>query len=379
MLFDLVYSKGWGTLRIQNFMSSDKIINTIPSPSGKKGWSRASIQHVLTNPLYKGYYVYGRRDNNGKNQTKDKWIMSEKQILELVIVEEEIWEKVQQIRTAKSPANRSKKDEYKQIGSSSPLLLIGLIKCGHCGNIVSTTYNYARWTTQDGEKKVNIKPIYRCNGRIDKRVKCDGQTTYRKTKIEGVVLFETMKFIDELQGIDFTREISKMKIELKNQYGDKINELKNRKEDIYSDLKILDEEFFNIKKGKSNWSEEKLLQMQKDKEDELKSSQEEIDKIQTIVQQKNLEIDDIEFLRKHIINWKIMFNEADDDEKKILLARVIDSVRVFRNKVEINFKIYFKNFVEEAKKLQYLCITKESEPYTFTVVKLFEKQVVIEC
>jgi site-specific DNA recombinase len=371
LIYALVYEKGFGTMRIQEYL----LENNIPSPTNQK-WSRASLQHLLTNPIYKGYMTFGRRDNNGNNNSKDKWILSEKPIPELIIIEEDIWEKVQQIRSNKSIQNR-KLEGYKQIGTSSPLLLIGMIKCGHCNSIISTTYNYSRWTTIDGEKKVAKKPIYRCNGRIDKRINCDGQTTYNRNKIEGIVIKQTKNFINELKSVDFTKEIEKINNSNDTLFNSKIKELKNKKESLYNDLKMLNEEVMKILRGESQFTAEMINHIKTDKENQIQELQREIDNLNFNVKEKELEIADIKHLKKYISNWSDKFNNADDDEKKVLLSRVIDSVVVFKEKIEINYKIYFKNFAEEAKKQQYMCIISESESYTNTIVKLFEKQVVI--
>lgn len=371
-IYDLVYNKGYGSNRIQRYLNE----KNIPSPSGGQ-WSRASLQHILTNPIYKGYLVYGKRDNDGRNQPKDKWILSQEPIDELIIIEEYIWDKVQQIRDNKNPKKRKDKD-VNIIGTSSPLLLIGFIRCGHCGSIISTTYNYCRWTRKSGEKCVTIQPIYRCNGRVDSRVKCNGQTTYNRNKVEGLVIKHTKEFVKNLKSVDFTKEIEKYKKEQRNKYEIEIIELQKKLEKCYLTLNGLKEEAKKIIRGEqARFGEDFINEMKEETENEIMIMTEEINKKNAVLKEKDLEIDEMVFVQKQIMNWEEIFDGSDIDQKRILLTQLIESVIVFKDKIVVNFKVSFNNMIDDYKKQQCMSITKQSMLYTNTDVEIYRKQVVI--
>lgn len=371
-IYDLVYNKGYGSNRIQQYLNE----KNIPSPSGNQ-WSRASLQHVLTNPIYKGYLVYGKRNNNGRNQSKDKWILSQEPIDELIIIEEYIWEKVQQIRNDKNPKNRKDKD-VNIIGTSSPLLLIGFIRCGHCGSIISTTYNYCRWTKKNGEKCVTIQSIYRCNGRVDNRINCDGQTTYKKDKIENIVIKQTKKFTKNLQCVNFSKEIENYKIEQKKKYEVSLVELRNKLNQANLTLSGLKEEVKKIVRGeKAKFDEDFINEIKEETEDEILNINSQIEKIMIILKEKDVELNEIIQVQKNILGWGENFDKADIDEKRVLLSKLIDKVTVFKDKVVIDYKVSFNKMINNIKEQQYNSITGQSKGYVNTVVDLYQKQITI--
>lgn len=372
IIFNLVYEKGYGSNRIQEYLNNQNI----PSPTGKQ-WSRASIQHILTNPIYKGYLVYGKRDNDGRNQSRDNWVLSEKPLEDLIIVDEHIWDKVQQIRDNKNPKKR-KDTNVSIIGTSSPLLLIGFIRCGHCGSIISTTYNYCRWTRKSGEKCVTIQPIYRCNGRVDSRIHCDGQTTYNKNKLEGLVIKHTKQFVRNLQKVDFTEEVNKFKKNQKSKYETELEELKQKLEKCYLTLNGLKEEAKKLIRGeKAKFDEDFINEMKEETENEIKNIKNEIDEKTLILKQKDIELDEIVLVQKNIMDWEKVFDENDTDKKRVLLSKLIENVTVYKDKVVVNFKVSFNNMIDNIKKQQYMSITKSTNLYANTDIEIFKKQITI--
>lgn len=372
IIFNLVYEKGYGSNRIQEYLNNQNI----PSPTGKQ-WSRASIQHILTNPIYKGYLVYGKRDNDGRNQSRDNWVLSEKPLEDLIIVDEHIWDKVQQIRDNKNPKKR-KDTNVSIIGTSSPLLLIGFIRCGHCGSIISTTYNYCRWTRKSGEKCVTIQPIYRCNGRVDSRIHCDGQTTYNRNKLEGLVIKHTKQFVRNLQKVDFTEEVNKFKKNQKSKYEFELEEQKQKLEKCYLTLNGLKEEAKKLIRGeKAKFDEDFINEMKEETENEIKNIKNEIDEKTLILKQKDIELDEIVLVQKNIMDWEKVFDESDTDKKRVLLSKLIENVTVYKDKVVVNFKVSFNNMIDNIKKQQYMSITKSTNLYANTDIEIFKKQITI--
>lgn len=99
-----------------------------------KAWASNSVSVVLCNPMYKGYTVYARGT--------DKEVFSKKQNIELVIIDEAKWARVQAIREKRNPHNTKKQGiECVLRNTKGSLLLVGMARCGHCGNPLTTTWN----------------------------------------------------------------------------------------------------------------------------------------------------------------------------------------------------------------------------------------------
>ena len=113
-------------------------------------WSESTISRMLNNKKYIGVYSWGKRQNRRRNgkQVKRKVEPSKVvtvEIPEMRIIEDELWQKVQDRinAAAKAQPKRSLKHKAeKQSGyseSNPKYLLSGALKCGVCGGSMSRT------------------------------------------------------------------------------------------------------------------------------------------------------------------------------------------------------------------------------------------------
>src|SRR5690606_31423903 len=162
LIYDLVDIEGYGQHRIAKYLNE----KTIPSRTGKR-WTSAAVGAVLRNPMYKGYLVIKRNT--------EQEVTSKKQNTELVIIDETKWDRVRHICSQRSP-EKVKKDKENLIikSTKSSLLFVGMARCGHCGSPLTTTYNRKTYTRKDGSKSEYKSAKYRCSGKAQQRVECDG-------------------------------------------------------------------------------------------------------------------------------------------------------------------------------------------------------------
>jgi len=95
-MFRLACEEGYGGKRISTYLNSLKI----PSKT-ESGWRESVVNYILRNPIYKGYMSYGKTSSDGASKNRinsNDWILSATQIPELAIIEEEMWDKLQQLR-----------------------------------------------------------------------------------------------------------------------------------------------------------------------------------------------------------------------------------------------------------------------------------------
>lgn len=341
-IYYLVYNRGFGSLRIQEYL----VEKGYKSPTDKM-WGRASIQNILTNPIYKGRFTFGKNGNDKKRQERELWNISETKRNDLEIIPEDVWEAVQAIRTNKSPMSK-KHNDNKIIGTPSPLLLIGLVRCGHCKNIISTTYNYSRWTRKNGEKCVTKKAIYRCNGRIDKRVNCDGQTTYNKNKLENTVENKLYCYIEKLKSIDLYPEIDKFMKEKVSDLENEVNGLKLLKETVYGEIELLNEEVLKALKGDSSFTPETISIIKETKEFEIIKLQEKIDIISIELKQNIIELNNFIFINNFMIGFWEKYENFTVDERRMVLSKIIDVIYVYKDRIDIRLKPPFGEIIENA-------------------------------
>lgn len=369
-IFDLVYSYGYGSGRIASYLN-DK---NIPSSTGGK-WNTGTVSYILKNPIYKGYMTYRKRTTENDSQTnlpKDKWILSEKPINELIIINEDIWNKVQKIRNSRTPQN-TEKEYVKKIGSKSPLLLIGMIKCGYCGSPLTTTYNYKYWTLKDGTEKKKIRSKYRCSGKALNKTNCDGQTIYAKDKIEITVLDEVKLYLNRLKQIDFTTELDKYTKDNLDKDKEKLKKLNKKNKEIQKELDLLNKEVIKSLKGKSSFKPELLSNLIQEKENEIIQIKNEIINLETEIKNKTIEVNDMKEFQNYIPKWEEEFDKANDDKKKVMLSYIIDEVIVYKNEIDVKVKLFIKDFINSIKNGQYNKIKGEYTLDECTTNKIITK------
>lgn len=334
MMYDLVLEEGYGQNRIAGLLNT----KGYPSKTGKK-WSSAAVNTILRNPMYKGYMTY--------NRGKENEVTSTEKLVDLVIIDEEKWNKVQNIREMRSPENVKKKDDKIVITTTKgTLLLVGLIKCGHCGYPLTTTYNKKTYVRKDGTKRVTSQAKYRCSGKAQMKTDCDGQTIYASKKIEGIVLDELFDYLQQLNKIDLTKEIKKLKKQNTDNEVKTLRKLEKELETANTQLLKLNEEVIKSVMGESAFKPEILNNLVEKKEVEISELKQLLEEAKQELDSKKIELHEVEELKKHIPIWREVFENASTEKKKMMIATVIEKVVVYKDNVEITFKININQFVE---------------------------------
>lgn len=345
MIYMLVYEKGYGGNRIAGYLNEQGI----PSAKGGK-WNAGVVNYILRNPLYKGYFVYGRRrsdeDGHFTTQSKDKWILSKEAIENLIIVPEEVWDKVQEIRTSRSPENMKDESVKTIIVSKSPLLFVSRIKCGHCGSPLTTTYNTRSYTKKDGKISRYRIAKYRCSGKALKKTNCDGQTIYAQKKIEDTVLDEIDIFLSQFENEDVTNEIEKLQRGNKNEEEKEIKKIKRKLTEANNELSTLEGEVIKSLMGKSHFKPELLNSLIDDKKNEIGKLESEIEKLNDVITIKESESKEMREMKKYIPIWKDEFHKMGFEKKKMLLSNIIDNITVWRDDIEVEFNLKISQFLK---------------------------------
>jgi len=358
-MFDLVYLQGYGGVRIAKYLNQKDI-----PPRYTDKWSLGVVNYILRNPIYKGYMAYDKTTSLETGLSKrlkpEDWILSDNQIEKLIIIEEDVWDKVQVIRASRAPNMTGKKgtiDDYNLEKSTvpngttkSPLLFVGRIKCGYCGSPLTTTYHYKSWTNKDGSVHKKLRPKYRCSGKALGKG-CEGQTVYAQDRIETTVLDEVKKYLEELKKVDMTTQINKFKKSNMDEDSTELKNLHKQLEDNYEELNALMKEVSKSIMGKSSFKPELLQSIIEEKESEVQKLNNKISIIDEKLKSKNVEVGEMQLLQKYIPIWESNFDDGTIENKKVMLNLIISKVTVFKDYIDVSFKINISNFVSNTKLL----------------------------
>ena len=299
-IFDL-YLEGKSHQAIANIYNKEKVL-------GKTNWYDSTIQKILSNELYKGDYVNGKRT---KHPTYYENVIEP-------IVSKEKWEscQYQKLRNAR---------HYER---TATYLFTNKIKCSKCGNFLG-----GHATTKTNGKKYYY---YKCNT-------C--KTYFNEIDIE-----------KELKA--FMLELAKQDDLINNYYTPFIkSKLEDKTEDYKKEIKDLDKQLDRIKtayikgvvKLEDFDKEIKHIEYQKSDLEKRQKGQKQYEDLSFTLNDLLIiqDIQEIEFYTNPDVlnNWS---NKSKEDKQKII-GKYIDNITIEKknNKFEISNIEFRKNYLED--------------------------------
>lgn len=299
-IFDL-YLEGKSHQAIANIYNKEKVL-------GKTNWYDSTIQKILSNELYKGDYVNGKRT---KHPTYYENVIEP-------IVSKEKWEscQYQKLRNAR---------HYER---TATYLFTNKLKCSKCGNFLG-----GHATTKTNGKKYYY---YKCNT-------C--KTYFNEIDIE-----------KELKA--FMLELAKQDDLINNYYTPFIkSKLKDKTEDYKKEIKDLDKQLDRIKtayikgvvKLEDFDKEIKHIEYQKSDLEKRQKGQKQYEDLSFTLNDLLIiqDIQEIEFYTNPDVlnNWS---NKSKEDKQKII-GKYIDNITIEKknNKFEISNIEFRKNYLED--------------------------------
>ncbi|MFA7689450.1 MAG: recombinase family protein [Bacilli bacterium] len=337
LIYDLSINNNMGARAISSFLNENGYKYMAKS---EKGWLYTTTSRILKNPIYKGYF-------HMHSKLKNELVFSSKQ-KNLVIIDEAIWNKAQDIMTKRTTKGNT---QTTGINQSDKNLLGGLVYCGHCGNKMNTWSNHKKYSNKNGDVNKFVTHRYRCSSSLVKgRGECEGQSTYSCNKIDSIV---------EGRSIQFIREINKKQLSqnfldnLQSEY-DKLINLKNEKEKDLENkqrkLITLKKEIPNAMLGESVFSIEDLKDSLKLIQDDVEKLLIELSELDNNINQQKILLEEYNTLDNDLDLWEEMYKKSTNQEKKVLLSKIINKVFVYRDEVKIEYRVeintYKKHSVE---------------------------------
>lgn len=345
-IYSLAIHQGYGYEKIAKYLNKEGI----PAPTLPQ-WKGGTVASILKNPIYMGYYAINRRKTiyTKKKLDRKDWTLSKEQIPELVIVSEQDWERAQLIRESRK--NRIEASKQKSIeafeeqyntpfSTSGKLALIGLCQCGYCGKRLKNGSYLNRWTTKDGEEKVNYAGRYSCPE------KCKERSYYTQDYLESIVFSIVEEYMEKLKAVDISQEIETMQKQLTAGTDKQLRSIQKEIQKIKVDIATLEDKIPEAIRGDYYFSVEKLSAMIQEKEHKIIKLTEQEKQIHQKVAQNQFASNDLEKFISIIPNWKEEFQNADIATKKMLLSSLIDRIEVKDMDIRIKFKIRLEDFLD---------------------------------
>lgn len=346
-LVKLIYEK---YLEVKSMSKVEKylICNDIKTKNNKN-WSLASINSVLTAPVYVkadskviqylksiGIKVNGKPNGNhgiltykkrkgksGSNRVKDtcQWIASVS--FHEGIIPADRWIKVQEIITLN-------KDKAPALGSSGEALLSGIIKCSNCGSPMRVAYGKQYATS--GRKKYYYMCTLKCKSR---KIKC-ANSNINGTDLDALILEELKKLT--LDKITLIEELKKYKHELETATENLV--VKKLNISISKNEEMVDNLLNNLSLTKDIETATILLNKISHLKTENKALRNKINKLESQSIPEENPLNNLEEIENTFMDLSILSSSASVSEKRKLLSSIIH--KVYANgdtgKILIKFK-----------------------------------------
>jgi DNA invertase Pin-like site-specific DNA recombinase len=342
LVYKLATENGYGGQRIAAYLNEQNI----PTRKGAN-WGLTVVNYMLRNPIYKGYPTYGKttaKSGSNKRNNPADWLISEVKIDELAIIDEAIWDKAQIIRTARTPEKfKTENIDYTiPLQTKSPLLLTGLITCGHCGSTLSTYTSVSKWNTKDGPQR-SVHPSYRCTS-VNRGIKCNGQATYSQARVEEPVLDEIYRYLDSLEAVDLRDRLAEIRSQTVNKEETALRAVTAKIVKLTAEIEKLNTEIISSISGDSAFTPEQLATALRQQSAALEKLNTEETSIRKTIDAKLANVNKFSNLQKMVPNWREEFQKAGTDVRKMLISELLDSVVISRDRIEVNFKVSFDDF-----------------------------------
>ena len=347
-IYELSLHKEFGATKISKILNKHEIYK---DRAPRDIWKSGTIVSILTNPVYAGYTAYKRRERvDGRYHRLDSkdWIFAEKPDTEIAIIDENMWNQVQDTRKQRADKYiKSLENQNVTVirRNSGMLALIDVLHCGYCGRKMTNGSKYNYWTIKDtGERRTSKIAIYKCpnawNGIPHEKTK-----QYRADQIEPVVFEALAEYIGKLQeNEDVFTQIEENQSRQKAVKQSELDKEQSELENIQQKIAVMENNIPNAMTGDYPLSLEELAGIiRKHKELEKKHKR--------IVEEKKAELDamkvsmdDWENIRSKIPTWQDVFWNADTTTKRVLVNKLIERIDITKDSVNIRFKINLNDF-----------------------------------
>lgn len=351
-IYGLALQKEYGSSKIA------KILNTHESYKHKAPndvWKAGTVTSILTNPIYAGYTAYNRRTRvNGKYHKigSEDWITAKEQNSEIVIIEMELWNRMQDMRKKRADAMK-KREEHKVTdinrvkANAGTLALIDVLYCGYCGRKLTNGSKYNYWTIKaTGERRKSKIGVYRCQDMWAGAIH-PGKGIYRADKVEPIVFSALSEYIGKLQeNEDVFQEMEYNKQTEKRKLNIELDKERQELVKIQKKIDVMEDKIPQAMTGEYPLSLEDLVRLIDKQKGAYRQQQEVIRSKESKLENMDVSLAEWSNIVKQIPTWQQVFQDADPHTKRVLVDKLVERIDVKEEKITIRFRIRLEEFMD---------------------------------
>lgn len=361
-IFECYCEKGMGIHVLANHLNEQY-------PTPEKIWAPQTIRTILKNPLYTGRLHF----NDTFSPTNEMLqIISDEQFAFAARVMSERITRHVRVNRALVTANEegqtveitvSENETVRQEGNEIPqpqrtmteiygaTLLSGLLYCAHCDHKLVGSYHV--------KKRANggryYRPVYRCyNGAVHAKG-CDGQRVYSAAKIETSVLEIVRQYFQHFDSSIDQVWKEQARIQLRQGSTARLNAAQSNLTKLHAQQKKLKEEMVNVLMGDSVFDKETIKEMIAEKQKAIEAAEAYVAEIQAAKEDSEKRLQRLMEQYRSIQDWAGIFDKANNDEKKMILSRIIQKITVnSKYEIHIYFFLTLEGFRHEVETLDHI-------------------------
>ncbi|MGQ9825530.1 MAG: recombinase family protein [Desulfotomaculales bacterium] len=333
-------------------------------------WSESRVRDVIQNPIVAGLPAYLRtRPGHTANSririqgiyNLDNFIVPRdengdpKPIPEYVIIPLERWQRIMRIIAERNTRRgRETISRPKSSAMLSSSLLTGFLVCGYCGRgFISSKCNNKK--VKSGNRVYTYeKRDYRCitHARIGNgRAYCGGQSSYSQKKVDGIFLGELENFLSNIDPRGLERFLEEKQFIHLAESSKRIKaieaELRKSRKVYKAWVQRLDAYFADP--GASLYSEDLLAFKVKEYELLCAKLEDELRRVKEKSRVQKWQREHLREFSRRAPEWYKIFSESPVPVRKKMLASIIDKVVLYRDRMEIHYKVDLNDFLAERK------------------------------
>ena len=345
-IFNMYLDEGIGSTTIGRRLNDEGY----RTRSGHK-WGDTVVRQIINNPTVAGRLPYGRHYRDKDNGSWHRRPKGSKEIIlgpenpALAIIPWERWLLAQERMAQWKPYRHSEPVEdhghIRTKADAGPRLLTGLARCGYCGGPITSG-----WAAPVKELKDGTLARYRYPRYVDRNryggQRCEGQAGYSVKKLDNAVLFHVR---EQLEGMGSNVVYQRIRQQIAQGAFQQTQRLKIARKRESDAERFLEEctkrwkEWLIQSEEKRKYSEEFLTAQIAEAEKELKNARFErmqMERNGGDMETRLAHLD--EFLKVAPKFWQT-FLAADPGKQKQLLRHLLSKVVVYRDGIEIYWKV----------------------------------------